>query len=268
MRMQGNHARKLLVITSDDLGMCHAVNTGIVRGMTQGCVTSSNLMAPCPWFPEAAALVKEHRLPVGVHLTLTCEWDRMRFGPVSRAPSLVGPDGYFWTNVPALVAHARDEDILAEFEAQIARVRSHGIEPTHIDMHMIASDDDRPGVAHLHELRRSVGEKHDLCYIREYRKNSGLVHLAGQAETSALPEDGVWKTLASWNEPGLYHLIVHLASPSEELDSICSSDHPARDWAASYRVSDLVLWTKPSTRNRLRDMGFELVDVKTLLSSR
>jgi hypothetical protein len=34
------------------------------------------VMVPCPWFPEAAALLRENPgLDVGVHITLTSEWE-------------------------------------------------------------------------------------------------------------------------------------------------------------------------------------------------
>lgn len=35
-------------------------------------------------------------LEVGVHLTLTSEWDNVKWRPLTHAPSLVNPDGYFF----------------------------------------------------------------------------------------------------------------------------------------------------------------------------
>ena len=48
-------ARRLLV-TTDDFGMCHAINAGTVRAMRDGIAASSNFLVPCPWFNEALGL--------------------------------------------------------------------------------------------------------------------------------------------------------------------------------------------------------------------
>ena len=130
---------KRLLVTSDDFGMCHAVNRGIARAMTEGIVRSTNLMAPCPWFLEAVELCKTHSLPAGVHLCITSEWHCLKWGPLTSAPSLRTTDGYFPSNQEDHAGRATDQDIRVEFEAQIARVRSFGIEPTHLDTHMLSS---------------------------------------------------------------------------------------------------------------------------------
>src|SRR5512143_1356808 len=84
-----------LCIMSDDFGMHPAVNDGIAQAFTDGLPTDANLMAPCPAFKQAAALARELHLPVGFHATLTCDWDRFFWGPLTQAPSLVTPEGYF-----------------------------------------------------------------------------------------------------------------------------------------------------------------------------
>jgi hypothetical protein len=257
--------RKYLLITSDDFGMCHAINAGITRAMTDGVVTSTTLMAPCPWFPEAVHLAKKHRLQVGVHLCLTCDWDRMRWGPITHAPSLTGPEGYFLSSYPELVQTAKDDEVVNEFEAQIQRVRASGIEPTHIDIHMLACDDEREGVARFKDLLRHTCQKHGLVFIRDYYRDTGYVHLTDQIGSSGLSEDEIWKALEGWAKPGFYHVIGHVAAAAPELETICSEEHPARCWSAPYRLADFVFFTRPSTRDRLAELGFQLVDVPTFL---
>ena len=58
-----------LVVQSDDFGMCHAVNVGIVRAFTEGILTQVSTMVPCPWFDEAAELARHHAVSY-THLTL------------------------------------------------------------------------------------------------------------------------------------------------------------------------------------------------------
>ena len=38
-------------------------------------------MVPCPWFPDFARYYKDHpHLDVGIHITLTAEWDYYKWG--------------------------------------------------------------------------------------------------------------------------------------------------------------------------------------------
>ena len=105
-----------------------------------GFVTSGSAMAPCPWFPDVAALAaRRPELDLGLHLTLTSESARMRWRPISttsRASGLTDHDGYMWSTVPALRAHANPEAVEEELETQIAAARRAGIGITHLDHHM------------------------------------------------------------------------------------------------------------------------------------
>ena len=124
---------KYLLVTADDFGMCHSVNAGILRAISQGIVRSTNFMVPCPWFSHAMHLAKEHRLLVGVHLCVTCDWDRYQWGPITRAESLRDDHGYFLPNHDAVAKQAKESDIHDELLAQIQRVKAMGYEPTHLD---------------------------------------------------------------------------------------------------------------------------------------
>ena len=39
---------RLLIVNADDFGMCHAVNAAVIRALTEGVVSSTSLMVPCP----------------------------------------------------------------------------------------------------------------------------------------------------------------------------------------------------------------------------
>ena len=80
-----------LILQADDFGMCDAVNDGIVAAFRAGTLTQASVMVPCPRFEGAAALAREHAIPVGVHGTLTCEWDFLRWGPLTNGASLTEP---------------------------------------------------------------------------------------------------------------------------------------------------------------------------------
>ncbi len=51
---------RLLIINADDFGMCHAANAAITRSLTEGVVTSTTLMVPCAWAPNAMQWLAAH----------------------------------------------------------------------------------------------------------------------------------------------------------------------------------------------------------------
>ena len=40
---------RLLIVNSDDLGMCHSANEGVYDSLRNGMATSASLMVPAPW---------------------------------------------------------------------------------------------------------------------------------------------------------------------------------------------------------------------------
>src|SRR3989442_229930 len=78
---------RLLIVNADDFGMCHSVNEAVVRAWKDGVVSSTTLMAPCPWAPHAMRLLAENPdIPFGVHLTVVCDFPHYRWGPLAPRP--------------------------------------------------------------------------------------------------------------------------------------------------------------------------------------
>ena len=128
---------KLLIVSCDDLGSCHAANDGVFRAMRSGMATCASLMVPAPWARDAA----NRYLPtddIGVHLTLNCEHEAYRFGPITHAPSLQSGEGGFPRSVDDLWEHADPEEVLRECRAQIERAMAWGIDVTHLAPHLTA----------------------------------------------------------------------------------------------------------------------------------
>lgn len=255
---------KYLLITSDDFGMCHAVNRGILRGMTEGLLTATNLMAPCPWYPEAVHLTKEHGLKTGVHLCLTCEWEFMRWGPITRAPGLCGPDGYFYPGYSEVLESATDDEIAREYGAQIERVLASGIRPTHLDQHMLAPGDAREGIDRIREHIHAAAVRYGLGWTRDDRPGSS--RRKGMLQVSGMPENTFWEALEQCVEPGLYEIAAHLAEADPELEALCSRDTSAWRWTSPYRSMDLRLFGDQHNRARIEGLGFTLVDAPTFLA--
>ena len=244
--------------------MCHAVNAGITRAMREGIVGATNFLVPCPWFHEALALAQRFDLAVGVHLCLTCDWDRLKWGPLTRAASLCNDEGHFFRDFESLLARANDDELLRELCAQVERVRALGFSPTHLDSHMLGSDMNEPAHARIKAVIREVSRRTGLHYTYETDDRGKLRHFDAEIGLSGRPIEAVWRELAALPGSGTYHLIGHAAEPSPELEALCSAEHPSRAWAAQYRISDIHFFTSPETRAKLSALGFELVTPKTL----
>lgn len=131
---------RVLILHSDDLGMSHASNVGTFEALQFGLVTSCSAMMPTPWIPELARYVQDHpETDIGLHLTLTSEWDDYRWPPVAgkpQVPGLTDETGCLWDNVPLVLEHASADEVELEIRAQIDRAKTIGLPITHIDSHM------------------------------------------------------------------------------------------------------------------------------------
>lgn len=130
---------KRVVIHEDDVGMSHGANMAFVELSRLGTCSSGSVMAPCPWFPEAAQLaISNPALDLGVHLTLTSEQKPYRWRPLTAPPRSAGLTdefGYFWPDVPR-ARKAHPEAVEAELWAQVECAVAAGIDITHLDCHM------------------------------------------------------------------------------------------------------------------------------------
>lgn len=125
---------RILIINCDDLGMCNSANEGVYESLRDGMATSASLMVPCPWAREAASRYRGE--DIGVHLTLTAEFELYRWGPCTRAPSLFGGDGGFASSVVDALDHADLDEVRRELRAQLERAILWGFDVTHLDSHM------------------------------------------------------------------------------------------------------------------------------------
>ncbi|MHB8594804.1 MAG: ChbG/HpnK family deacetylase, partial [Acidimicrobiales bacterium] len=121
---------KLLILTCDDLGFCHAANVGVYDALRHGLASSASLMVPCPWARGAAAEYRGE--DVGVQLTVNAEFDLYRWGPITQAPSLLDGDGGFPRTVTDVWDHADLDEVRRECRAQIERAILWGFDVSHL----------------------------------------------------------------------------------------------------------------------------------------
>lgn len=123
-----------LIVNADDLGSGTLRDRGIFVAFAQGIVTSASLLANGPSFATAARTAADRALPAGVHLNLS---EGMAL--TGRLDGVTDDSGRFPGKVALrrlLQAGAFDRNaVRRELLAQIAKVRSAGIDPDHLDTH-------------------------------------------------------------------------------------------------------------------------------------
>ncbi len=243
-----------LAVQADDFGMCQAINRGVVEAFRHGILTQAVLMAPCPWFEEAVALAKQEGIPVGMHCTLTCEWDHMRWRPLTPGRSLVEADGTFHRTVESAQDKVVELEAIAELREQAARLIEHGLEPIYFDTHM--------GFV-CNAAYRDVCSRYQRPFLFPVVKP--YLDLTSFAVLSPRPADEkrAWllehlRTIGA----GDHFLQTHPGEASEELRELVVRGSSVEPWAEEYRVSDLALLVDDEVKQLVAERGIELVTVQ------
>ncbi|MEO8661021.1 MAG: polysaccharide deacetylase family protein [Bryobacteraceae bacterium] len=285
----GNAAERKLILHADDFGMSHAVNRATIELLDSGRVSSASIMMPCPWVPEAAAYARKHpEKDIGLHLTLTSEWNALRWGPVAavdRVPGLLDEEGYLWRNEGDVARHASPSEVELELRAQITKAKKLGIRFTHFDTHM-GTLYTRPDFFQVFEklgrefgvpiLRVKPGDreaqygvpKNVIDYLLS---NEARYQAEGVFRLDRLVRDGGGKAKTVEQRMAAYHavlqalpdgvsmIIVHLGRLDPELAAATAS--------APQREGDYVVCKDPSTVALLEKLGIQLVGWKDVASS-
>ena len=262
---------KLLIVHADDLGAAHSINSASIKALESGLVSSASIMVPCPWLPEIAAYARSHpEADFGLHLTLTSEWNLYRWGPVlgkELVPSLLDANGYLYPLENEAAAHMDIKEAEAEIRAQIARARTLGIQPTHLDSHMGTLYQSKA----LFEMLVRVARDNKLPFRVSqewFTRASFMPSLLGpdvvvldrtiSIEPNVAPED--WSKFYT-NEikslrPGVTVMIVHLGFADEELKGMTSGHS---NWGAEWRQRDFDFVTSEVFRKLLKENNVKLI---------
>ena len=134
--LTGAAAGRRLIVNADDFGLTLPITEGTIDAFERGILTSASLVATGAAFDRAAQYAATHPdLDSGVHLMIVQGEPVL---PPDNVPSLVQQDGKFLPGYGEFMARylsggVRDEEVEAEWTAQIARVRGAGVRMTHLD---------------------------------------------------------------------------------------------------------------------------------------
>jgi hypothetical protein len=253
---------KLLILHGDDLGVAHSVDAASLDALDRGAITSASIMMPTPWVTEVAAYARAHpNADLGLHLTLTSEWEAYRWGSVEakdKVQSLLDSSGTFPSDVPPVVARAKVAEVELELRAQVERALAVGIRPTHLDSHMGALF----GSAELIATYIKVAHDYRLPFLAPRGLPVGPNDVVLDQIVIAGPEVArdKWKQFyldaIAGLKPGLTEMIVHLGHDDAELQAVTVNHEP---YGSAWRQRDYDVVTSAEFKKALADNHVVLV---------
>jgi hypothetical protein len=282
---------RVAIIHVDDVGMCQASIAAFSELWQAGIISCGAVMVPCPWSLEAAKFARQHPdVDLGIHLTLTCEWDTYRWGPLSTrdpATGLLDEEGCFHRRSEPVQEKADLAAVQVELTTQVARAKASGIQPTHADTHMGTVVHPKFIQAYLQTAIQNglppMMLRLDETGWREMvhgmvDESTGeqivaqAVQMTNMLEDMGIPLlDGIYgmpldsdpalrfeHTKAAFDslKPGITHFIIHAAKDTPELRAI------APDWAC--RDADYQTFLREDLRQHIQKTGVQVIGYRSL----
>ncbi len=277
---------RIVIIHTDDIGMAHASYAAFTDLWQAGIISSGAVMVPCPWFPKVAAYCRSVAgVDMGVHITLTSEWDNYRWGPISsREPraGMLDDEGYFPRSSAAIKASGDPDAVRREMVAQVERAIAAGIDPTHVDTHMGSVFDPKFFAAYVQLAQQfklpvmiprldEAGLQRwgftgaaaqwalDTLHTLEEDNNLPLIdHIVGMPLDK--PEQRLEQVFAAIDalKPGLTHFIIHPMLDTPEARAI-SPDLPSR-------IGDYETFMDERVRDYIQNAGVHVIGYRELKS--
>ena len=264
---------KLLILHADDLGMSHSENAATIYAMEHGSVNSAAIMVPTPWFSEIAAYARAYPMAdLGLHLTLTSEWNFLKWGPVaskSEVPGLVNKNGFFFSSVDSVHRSATPAEVEKELRAQIEKAKLFGIDVTHLDSHMGTLF----GRSDYLKVLIKLGREYKLPVLLskpgfKIAFNVNLDTMTNDQDVTldmiytASPQDykngmeNYYTTVLRSLQPGVSILIFHVGYDDSEMQA-ATIDHV--DWGAKWRQDDFNFFTNEKCKMLLKEQNIQLI---------
>lgn len=286
--------KKYLIINADDFGMCGSANEAVMDLFLSGRIRSATVMLPCEASKEAVRFSIEHpEFAIGVHLTMTNEWDSHNWKPLTSGKSLIDERGYMWKSTKLVEKNADLKELEAEMRAQIDLAHKLGMKPSHLDNHMGSLYGNQTGrFSMLAMTMRVCGEygypfrlftktAKEMCPRGTpwavYKIAPVFTSLLAKINRVVLPD---YLLFPDWGEPGLkdsyekyrermLYLWTHIPDgitetfvhPTKESDEIKAITGSWRDRVWEYR-----LMKDPETEKYLNAHGVELISYRDLLN--
>jgi predicted glycoside hydrolase/deacetylase ChbG (UPF0249 family) len=250
-----------LIVRADDIGITHTVNQACMDVFTDGVARSVEIIVPAPWFEEAVTLLMENPgYDVGVHLTLTSEWQYLKWRPLTYAPSLTDKNGYFhpfiWKNDVPGATFLKESDwkldeIEAELRAQIELAKARIPHISHYSTHMGFGQADPQITSLVKTLADEYAIDIDLG-------NMDVKSMKGFGGSSLTAEEKITNFLANLESltPGLWLFVDHPGYDTSEMKGV---GHVGYENVGFDRDGVTKAWTDPQVKEIISKKGIQLI---------
>ena len=266
LAQQPGPAEIRLIVKGDDMAAGHGINIATIDAYKRGVLTTTNVIVPGPWFPEAVRLLKENPgLDVGVHLALTSEWENVKWRPLTHAASIVDRDGYFFPIVQPRPGFApgmsiqesgwKIDEVERELRAQLDMAKRHIPQATYTWNHMGFTSLSPEVAAVVARLSKEYG-----LVVPTDLGVQLLFRVYESKDTGAVKADKLAAKLETLG-PGLWEHIDHAATDDTEMRAF---GHVGYEWVAADRSAVLEAWTSPKVREVITRRGIKLTNYREL----
>ncbi|MFX1448344.1 MAG: ChbG/HpnK family deacetylase, partial [Promethearchaeota archaeon] len=131
---------KVVILHIDDVGFSHASNVATFECLDFGVASCGSAIVPAPWFLETASICRKNpSYDIGVHITLTCEYELYRWRALSSIDpktGLLDSERSLWRTTEEAIGHITTQAAELEMRTQVQMAIDNGIDVTHVDTHM------------------------------------------------------------------------------------------------------------------------------------
>ncbi len=276
----------VVIFHCNDAGVTQANSLGVKLAMTKGLGSSYSIAMPCPWVPYFMRMRPPDARDIGVEITLTSEFDLLRWGPLAgkpAVPGLVDKEGCMWKTAAQVAAKATADEIEREIRAQIERAEGFDLKPTHLDTYSDAiflkpEFYDRYIKVALEKGISPVIAGGHMSIITEERKSIAALMKAKAVDVwnAGFPVvDDIHASVESWQvgqkkpkleallhnlKPGITHIVFHPAASNDELRMLVPN--------ASSRIQDNMVLSDQTIRELLTNRKILVTDWRELKERR
>lgn len=214
----------VLIVRADDMGAAHAINVSSIQVCEEGIARTVEVMVPTPWYPEAVKMLNEHpNIDVGIHLTLTSEWENIKWGPLTQVKTFVDEMGFFHSmtrqrnsfppNTAFLTPQLDEKEVEMELRAQIERAMKDIPHISHVSAHM-GTATSTPKLSAM--LKRILGDYNLDREMPELKRGASY----GDADGTPQEREAALIESLEALTPGIYLSVIHAGLNTPEMQAM------------------------------------------------
>ena len=210
---------KVVIFHIDDMGFSHASNVASFECLDFGIASCGAIITPAPWFLEVASIYKNNpKYDLGVHLTLTCEYELYRWRALSSTDpktGLLDSESSLWRTSKEAITNVTPEAAEIELRSQIQLALDNGINLTHVDPHMGT-------IVHPKFIRSYINLAKEFQIPGLFPKVNREIMIARGLKDYIIIFEKILSIIDSWGFPLIDHVIIDTGGEQpDKIDYYC-----------------------------------------------